>query len=81
MSKFTHLKVTVSPYYQNDLQDTYPNLAHRLKTLALDLVARNSSLYEIARQLDKLRYTFDGTLLRKVILRQRGDLRKLYKSK
>jgi hypothetical protein len=81
MSKFTHLKVAVSPYYQNDLQDTYPNLARRLKTLALDLVARNSSLYEIARQLDKLRYTFDGTLLRKVMLRHGGDLQNLYKSK
>jgi hypothetical protein len=81
MSKFTHIKVTVSPYCQNDLRDTYTNLARRLKTLAPDLVARNPSLYEIARQLDKLLYTFDGTPLREVILRHRGDLRNLYKSK
>lgn len=80
MSKYMHLKVTVSPYYQNDLADTYPNLARRLKTLAPDLVERNPSLYEIAGQLDKLLYTFDGTPLRDVFLRHRENLKNLHKS-
>ena len=74
------LAVTVLPHYQNDLKDTYPNLARRLKTLAPDLVARNPSLYEIAGQLDKLLYKFDGTPLREVLLRHREGLRDLHKS-
>ncbi len=80
MSKYMHLKVTVLPHYQNDLQDAYPNLARRLNTLAPDLVARNPSLYDIAGQLDKLLYKFDGTPLREVLLRHRENLKNLYKS-
>jgi hypothetical protein len=62
MSKYMHLKISVLPYYQNDLKDNYPNLARRLKRLASDLVERNPSLYEIAGQLDKLLYTFGAGL-------------------
>ena len=75
-----HLTVTVVPYYPRDLEETYPNLARHLKTLAPDLVERNPSLYEIAGRLDKLLYTFDGTPLREVLLRHRDNLRNLHKS-
>jgi hypothetical protein len=74
------LKITVIPYYQKDLEDTYPNLASRLRSLVSELVERNPSLYEIAGQLDKLLYVFDGTPLREVLLRHREDLRNLHKS-
>lgn len=80
MSKYLHLTVTVLPYYQTDLEGTYPNLARRLRTLARDLVERNPSVYEIAGQLDKLLYTFDATPLREVLLRHRENLRNLHKS-
>ena len=75
-----HLTVTVSPYYQNDLEGTYPNLARRFRTLNSDLVERNPSLYAITGQLDKLLYTFDGTPLREVLLRHRDNLKNLYKN-
>jgi hypothetical protein len=75
-----HLTVTVSPYYQNDLEGTYPNLARRLRTLNSDLVERNPSLYAITGQIDKLLYTFDGTPLREVLLLHRESLRNLHKS-
>ena len=80
MSKYMHLTVTVVPYYQNDLEATYPKLTRRLRSLASDLVERNSSLYEIAGHCDKLLYTFDGTPLREVLLRHRENLRTLHKS-
>jgi hypothetical protein len=80
MSKYMHLTVTVLPYYQNDLEGTYPNLARRLRTLASDLVEGNPSLYAIVGQLDKLLYTVDGTPLREVLLRHREYLRGLHKS-
>ncbi len=74
-----HLKVTVLPYYQPDLESTYPNLARKLKTLAPDLVARTPSLYELAGQLDKLLYQFDDTPVREVLLPYRAELRNLHK--
>ncbi len=80
MSKYMHLKIAVSPHYQNDLEGTYPNLARRLKTLASELVERNPSLYEIAGQLDKILYRVDGTPLRDVLLRHRENLKNLHKS-
>ena len=80
MSKYMQLTVTVSPYYQNDFEETYPNLARHLKYLEPDLVERNPSLYEIAGQLDHLLYQFDGTPLRDVLLRHRENLRNLHKS-
>jgi hypothetical protein len=80
MSKYMQLKITVLSHYQNDFRGTYPNLIRRLKTLAPDLVDQNPSLYEIAGQLDKLLYTFDGTPFRDVLLRHRENLRNLHKS-
>jgi len=75
-----HLTVTVRPYYEKNLEQTYPKLARNLKNLDADLVERNPSLYEIAGQLDKLLYTFDGTPFRDVLLRHRENLRNLHKS-
>ena len=72
--------VTVRPYYEKNLEQTYPKLARNLKYIDSDLVERNPSLYEIAGQLDKLLYTFDGTPFRDVLLRHRENLRNLHKS-
>ena len=80
MSKSMQLKVTVIPFYQNGFAETYPNLARQLKYLNPDLVERNPSLYDLAAQLDKLLYTFDGTPLREVLLRHRRDILNLQKS-
>jgi hypothetical protein len=55
-------------------------LARRLKALDPDLVERNPSLYELAGQLDKLLYKFDGTPVRDVLLLHRENLRNLHKS-
>ncbi len=79
MSKYMHLSVTILPYYPKDLEETYPKLARRLKSLNPDLVEGNPSLYAIAGQLDKLLYTFDGTPLREVLLRHRENLRNIHK--
>lgn len=79
MSKYMHLTVTVVPYYSRDLEETYPKLTRRLRTLASDLLERNPSLYEIAGHWDKLLYTFDGTPLIEVLLRPRENLRNLHK--
>ena len=75
-----HLTVTVFPYYQKDLEGTYPKLARNLKSLDSDLVEKNPSLYALAGQLDKLLYTFDGTPVREVLLRHRENLQNLHKS-
>ncbi len=75
-----HIKVTVLPYYQKDLDGIYPKLARYLRTLDSDLADRDPSLYAIAGQLDKLLYRFDGTPLREVLLRHKENLRGLHKS-
>ncbi|MHB9075754.1 MAG: hypothetical protein ACYC6G_19810 [Desulfobaccales bacterium] len=80
MSKYMQLTVTVTPYYLNKIEDTYPNLARNLNALDPELVERNPSLYELAGQIDKLLYKFDGTPVREVLLRHKENLRKLYKS-
>jgi hypothetical protein len=80
MSKYMQLSVMVNSYYQNNLEDAYPNLARGLKALARDLAERNPSLYALAGQWDKLLYTFDGTPVREVLLRHKEDIRQLHKS-
>lgn len=74
------LTVTVNPYYQKNLEDSYPNLARRLKALDQDLAERNPSLYELAGRVDKLLYKFDGTPVREVLLRHRENLKNLHKN-
>jgi hypothetical protein len=80
MSKYLQLTVTVNPYYQKNLDDTYPNLARRLKALDRDLAERNPALYELAGLVDKLLYKFDGTPVRDVLLRHRDKLKNLHKN-
>jgi hypothetical protein len=78
MSKYMQLTVTVRPYYQKDLQETYPKLARHLGYVDSSLTNRNPSLYELAGQLDKLLYQHDGTTLREVFLRHSDKLRNLH---
>jgi hypothetical protein len=80
MSKHMHITVTVSPYYQQELGDSYPKLAQHLGYLNPELVKRNPSLYELAGLLDKLLYEFDSTPLREVLLQHRDRLLQLHKS-
>jgi hypothetical protein len=80
MSKYMQLTVTVRPYYEKNLEETYPKLARYLKSFNSDPVEGNPSLYGITGQLDKLLYAFDGTPFRDVLLRHRENLRTLYKS-
>jgi hypothetical protein len=79
MSKYMQLMVTVRPYYQGDLEGTYPKLARHLERLDSSLENRNPSLYELAGQLDQLLFRLEGTQLREVLLRHREKLRNLYK--
>ena len=79
MSKYMQLTVTVRPYYQKDLQGTYPKLARDLGYVDSSLANRNPSLYELVGQLDKLLYQHDGTALREVLLRHSEKLRDQYK--
>jgi hypothetical protein len=78
MSKYMQLTVTVSPFYQKDLEDTYPKLARYLSYLDSNLVKRNPSLYELAGQLDQILYRFDGTRLREALLRHKEKIQSAY---
>jgi hypothetical protein len=79
MSKYMQLTVTVRPYYQKDLQGTYPKLARGLGYLDSSLGTRNPSLYELVGQLDQILYRHDGTPLRAVLLRHAEKLRSQHK--
>jgi hypothetical protein len=79
MSTHMQIAVTVTPYYQEDFEQTFPKLARHLGYLDAPLVRSNPSLYVLAGKLDKLLYTFDGTELREVLLRHRGELQSLHK--
>jgi hypothetical protein len=79
MSKYMQLTVTVLPYYQKDLQGTYPKLARHLGYMDSSMTNRNPSLYELVGKLDKLLYKHDGTALREVLLRHSEKLRNQYK--
>ena len=80
MSKYMQITVTVNPFYQVELEETFPKLARYLSYLDSDLVKRNPSLYELVAQLDKLLYAFDGTKLRGVLLQHRKKLQSLHKN-
>lgn len=73
------LTVTVLPYYQGDLEGTYPKLARYLGRLDPGLANRSPSLYELVGQLDALLYRLEGTKLREVLLRHREKLLDLHK--
>ncbi|MEM5790316.1 MAG: hypothetical protein AAGU11_23595 [Syntrophobacteraceae bacterium] len=80
MSKRMQLTVSVRPYYQTDLEGTYPKLARHLGYLDPELVKGNPSLYDLAGQLDHLLYRYEGTPLRGVLLTRREKLLKTHKS-
>jgi hypothetical protein len=80
MSKYMQLTVTVRPYYQKDLKETYPKLARYLGHLDANLANRNPSLYELVGQLDQLLYRLDGTPVREVLLRHSEKLRNAFKT-
>ena len=79
MSTHMQITVTVTSYYQEDFEKTFPKLARHLGHLDAALVRSNPSLYFLASRLDKLLYTFDGTEVREVLLRHREELQSLYK--
>ncbi|MFZ3044450.1 MAG: hypothetical protein WA151_00930 [Desulfatirhabdiaceae bacterium] len=80
MSKYMQLTVTVRPYYQKNLEATYPKLTYYLKYLDSNLVDRNPSLYELVGQLDQLLHRLEGTPLREILLRYSEKLRNLHKN-
>lgn len=80
MSKYMQITVTVRPFYQVELKETFPKLARQLGYLDKELVNRNPSLYDLAARLDKLLYAYDGTRLREVLLRHRQELQSLQQS-
>jgi primosomal protein N'' len=77
MSKYMQITVTVRPFYQGELKETFPKLARHLGYLDQELVHRNPSLYDLAARLDKLLYAYDGTQLREVLLKHRQELQDL----
>jgi hypothetical protein len=79
MSTHMQIRVTVTPYYQEDFEQTFPKLARHLGYLDAPLVRSNPSLYALAGKLDQLLYAFDGTELREVLLRHREQLQSLHK--
>ena len=79
MSTYMQLSVTVSPFYQEEFDKTFPKLARHLGYLDAALVQSNPSLYALAGRLDQLLYAFDGTELREVVLRHRQELLSLHK--
>ena len=78
MSKHMQLTVTVRPYYQKDLEGTYPGIERHLRHLDPDLAKRNPSLYDLAGQFDQVLLRFEGTPLSKVFSRHREKLRDLH---
>ncbi len=50
MSRCMQLTVNVRPYYEKDIEGSYPKLASNLRRLDSSLVNRNPSLYELACQ-------------------------------
>ena len=79
MSTHMQIAVTVTPYYQEDFDKTFPKLARHLGYLDAALVRSNPSLFALAGRLDKLLYAFDGTELREVLLRHREKLLSIHK--
>lgn len=79
MSKNMQITVTVRPYYEKSLEETYPKLARYLKHHDANLASRNPSLYELVGQLDQLLYRYDRTQVREVFLRYKDKLKNEYK--
>lgn len=78
MSEHMQLTTIVKPFYNKNLEGTYPKLGGFLRHLEGELAARNPSLYELAGQVDKLLYRFDGTQLRDVLLPFKDKIKSTY---
>ncbi|WP_300460203.1 hypothetical protein [Desulfobacula sp.] len=79
MSKHMQLTVIVRPYYEKDLEGTYPKLVRYLSHQDSSFADQNPSLYELVGQLDLLLYRFDGTPIREVLLLHKKALQDTYK--
>ncbi len=79
MSKHMQLTVTVKPYYQRDLEGTYPRFERHLRHLDPELAKRSPSLHELAGQLDQVLSRVEDTRLKQVFTRHRDKLRELNK--
>ncbi len=73
------IKVTVSPYYEKDLETSYPKLGRYLRHQDSGLVRENPSFYELAGRIDTLLYRYDGTKLYELLFKYKGSLKKAYK--
>ena len=74
------ITVEIRPFYNNDFEGTFPNLARALETAGSGFGGKQPSLYELAGQTDRLLYQSDGTSLRELLMRHKDDLKKLYRS-
>lgn len=72
------LTVKVRPYYEKDLENTYPRLAGHLRRIDPSWANQNPSLYDIAGRLDILLYRSEGTPFRNLLLQYRDTLLKLH---
>jgi hypothetical protein len=57
------------------MEGVYPKLARYLRQADLSFSNKPPSLYELAGQLDALLYQFDGTALRKILVRHGDKIR------
>lgn len=80
MSRFMKITVTINPYYEKDLEGTYPKLGWYLRHHDPTLADQNPSLYKLAGMMDQLLFRFDGTKLRDALLLHEDKLRALYKN-
>lgn len=78
MSKHMQLTVTVRPYYQKDLEGTYPNLERLLRHHDPVLAHGNPSLFDLVGQLSQIPTRCEGSQLSKVFSRHREKLRDLH---
>lgn len=78
MSKYMQLTVKVRPYYEKDLEKTYPKLARNLRRIDPNWANQNPSLFDIAERLDILLFRSEGTPFRDLLLGYRERLLKLH---
>ncbi len=72
------IRVSINPYYEKNLERSYPKLGRALRQQDPGLVNRGPSLYELTGQLDLLLYRHDGTSLRDALVRHKDKLKDIY---
>jgi len=78
MSRYMQLTVKIRPYYEKDLESTYPRLAGHLRLIDPNWANQNPSLYDIAGRLDILLFRSEGTPFRDLLLQFRERLLELH---